>query len=628
MRLRARNLPIGWRITGGLLTAAILPLAIVSWLGIHRGKKALEEASYENLQLTAQITASRLDQIITDMKTVIEGFRRAPATVDHCEGNERSETSLPRLLALLRASDDALIDLYVTDLDGIVTAASRPTNIGRDLSLHDFWKAARAGHVHVSSLLIGKRRRHPGVYFAGPVPNESGEVIGVAVFKYDGQVIRDIVDEVHLGEHGRAALYDENKVILAHGGGKYLFHSLEPLSRGRIERIDPMRRWGLETIPPAPLASATLVWDADNKRAFRAVLEDEEFFAGVADLKNKPWRVLAYQRTDEFTSSLDALFWQQITAIAIVLCLAALFAFKHSRSILRPVRKLADAAARVAQGDFGARADIAGNDEIGQLAHEFNRMVPQLESGIAMRQALELAQEVQANLLPTDPPRFDGLDCAGVSISADQTGGDYFDFIDLRAWDDDRLAVTVGDVVGHGVAAALLMATARGAVRSRARPLGELNRFFDGLNKLVCEDVRNGQFMSLLFLVFDPEQQTVRWVNAGHNPPIRYCARTGQVDERPSGNPPLGVLSTWKYEASAQTGIEPGDVFLLGTDGIWEYANAHGEMYGHERLRAVLREHHDRPAQEIVDRIHESIRKFGKDSPQQDDVTIVVVRVL
>ena len=628
MRLRARNVPIGWRITGGLLTAAILPLAVVSWLGLHRGKAALEEASYENLQLTAQITASRLDQIVTDMMTVIEAFRRAPATVDHCEGNEETKTALPRLLALLTVSDDSLIDIYVTDLDGIVTAASRPENIGRDISFRDYWKAARAGHVHVSSLLIGKRSHHPGVYFAGPVPDESGETIGVAFFKYDGTIIRGIIDDLHLGERGRALLCDENTVILAHADERLLFHSIEPLSPDRIARIDPLRRWGRETIPPAPLARANLVWDSQDKRTFHASMDGVDYYAGVADLKSKPWKVIVYQRTTEFAAALDTLFWQQISAIAIVLCLAALFAFSHTRSILRPVRKLAHVAARVAQGDFGARADIGTNDEIGQLADAFDAMVPQLESGIAMRQALALAQEVHANLLPADPPRFDGFDCAGVSISADQTGGDYFDFIDLRPWDDDRLAVAVGDVVGHGVAAALLMATARGAVRSRARPLGELNRFFDGLNKLVCEDVRNGQFMSLLFLVFDPAQRTVRWINAGHNPPIRFCAKSGQVDERPSGNPPLGILPTWKFEASAQETTEPGDVFLLGTDGIWEYANTHGEMYGHDRLRTVLREHHDRPAQEIVDRIQESIREFGRDSPQQDDVTIVVVRVL
>ena len=96
----------------------------------------------------------------------------------------------------------------------------------------------------------------------------------------------------------------------------------------------------------------------------------------------------------------------------------------------------------------------------------------------------------------------------------------------------------------------------------------------------------------------------------------------------PPIHPPLGVLSSWKFEASAQENTEAGDVFLLGTDGIWEYANARGELYGHDRLRTLLREHHTRPAQEIVDRIQESIREFGKDCPQQDDVTIVVVRVL
>ena len=628
MRLRRHNVPIGWRITGGLLTAAILPLAIVSWLGFHRGHRAIEEASYKNLQLTAQITASRLDQIINDIQTVIEGFRRAPAVVAYCSGDVAAAKSLPRLLRLLHATDAALIDVYVTDLDGICTAASRPENVGRDISFRNYWKEARAGRVHVSSLLIGKRSKHPGIYFAGPVPDADGNTIGVAFIKYDGQLIRDIISEVRVGEQGRAVLCDRDTVILAHGAGLHLFHSMLPLSATQIERIDPMRRWGQETIPAAPIAHAAVVWGSGAQRTFRAKMDDIEIFAGVADLTEKQWTVIAYQRTDEFTAPLTALFWQQISAIVLVLLFAALFAFSHTRSILRPVRALADAAGRVARGDLEARSEIHTDDELGQLAKAFDAMVPQLAAGMAMRQSLLLAHEVQANLLPNESPQFEGLDCAGVSFSADETGGDYFDFIDLRPWDDNRLAVAVGDVVGHGVAAALLMATARGAVRSRARPLGKLEDFFNGLNRLVSEDVRHGQFMSLLFLVFDVEQQAVQWVNAGHNPPTLYRAATGQVEEHASGNPPLGVLSAWEFEACTQTHIAAGDVFLLGTDGIWEYMNASGEMFGHDRMRTLLRENHERPAEEIVTKIRGALHEFGAGARQQDDVTIVVVRIL
>jgi sigma-B regulation protein RsbU (phosphoserine phosphatase) len=292
------------------------------------------------------------------------------------------------------------------------------------------------------------------------------------------------------------------------------------------------------------------------------------------------------------------------------------------------VRELSEAAARIAAGQLDTRVHARTRDELGKLADAFNAMIPKLESGLAMRQSLRLAREVQSNLLPDGPPEFEGLDCAGVSYSADETGGDYFDFIDLRTWGDDRLLIAVGDVVGHGVAAALLMATARANLRSRARPLGALDALFNDVNRLLAEDVRNGQFMSLLLMAVDPPARRVTWVNAGHNPPLHFHASTGTVDELHTGNPPLGVLSEWTFQPSPAVPIERGDLFLLGTDGIWEAQNATGEQYGHERLRKLLRDLHARPAEAIVRSVREELERFMAGTRQADDITIVVAKVL
>jgi sigma-B regulation protein RsbU (phosphoserine phosphatase) len=269
---------------------------------------------------------------------------------------------------------------------------------------------------------------------------------------------------------------------------------------------------------------------------------------------------------------------------------------------------------------------VQGDDELGSLARAFNSMVPELQAGIHMRGALSLAHEVQRNLLPAAPPDFPGLDVAGVSISADETGGDYFDFLDLRPFGDDRLAVAIGDVVGHGVAAALLMAGARANLRSRARPLGDLDALIEGVNRLIHEDVADGKFMTLLFLVFDPRNSSAHWVDAGHGSPLHFHAKGGEISETASSNIPLGIMPEWKYKRTPLVELKVGDVLLLSTDGVWEARNPQGEFFGTERLGALLREHHEQTSDEIIAVIKNELDAFQAGHPFGDDVTIVALK--
>jgi len=628
MRMR-HNVPIAWRVTGGLLAASVLPVLLLSYLGFTRMSGAVNQASYRNLQLTAAITASRLDQLIKDTRVSITAACRSERVRELCAGDTDAHPEVERLMRVMMSADKELLGIYVTDSGGMVIASDDVGNLGRDISFREYWKRARQGETYVSTILVGKRSRRAGIYFAGPVRSDAGEILGVAFLKYDAGIVRRIIGEVRIGGRGHAMLADDNTVILAHSIDRQLiYHSIIPLTPEQIETIDPQRRWGRATIPAAPVTYSEVVGDPTKEATYRATLDGQDYFAGQSRLKQMPWLVIAYESVAEFEAPLRTLLRDQSISVALVILFASLFAFSHSRSILRPVRALSKAAQSIAAGDLDTRADVETTDELGNLARAFNSMVPKLQSGLAMRNALELAQEVQANLLPTSPPAFEGLDCAGISYAADQTGGDYFDFIDLRPWDDDRLAVAVGDVVGHGVAAALLMATARANLRSRARPLSDLEPLFDGVNRLVAEDVRAGQFMTLLFLAFDPVRKQVQWVNAGHNPPLHFRRATGGVEEIATGNPPLGIVRDWNFQASRTVAIESGDVFLLGTDGIWEAINTEGDPFGHERLKDLLLEFHDQSADELVRTVQERLERFAAGTRQADDITIVVVRIL
>ena len=185
-------------------------------------------------------------------------------------------------------------------------------------------------------------------------------------------------------------------------------------------------------------------------------------------------------------------------------------------------------------------------------------------------------------------------------------------------------------MTGHGIAAALLMATARAAVRtvvsqSKVRTLGEL---MSGVNQVLSDDARHGLFMTLLLLLVDGPGGRVRWASAGHDPVIIYDPAADRFDELSGNDIPLGIEPDIPYREFRREGLAAGSVLLAGTDGIWEATNAAGEMYGKDRLRAFLRTHADRSADEIGKALDEELTRFGGDCAFRDDVTFVVVKMV
>ena len=324
--------------------------------------------------------------------------------------------------------------------------------------------------------------------------------------------------------------------------------------------------------------------------------------------------------------------WTQLRATGVVAALVILgvllAALVGSRSVTRPVRELAATADRIAHGEFDARARITTRDELGQLAGHFNTMVPKLQDHLKLKQSLALAMEVQQSLLPAEPPQVKGLDVAGTSIYCDETGGDYYDFVDLSELGPHLLGIAVGDVTGHGVAAAMLMATARAVLRSRATQPASLADLMNGINKCLAPDMAGGRFMTLCYMMIDTRTRQVRWASAGHDPPILYDPRTDSFSELVGGGIPLGVEPSWRYTESGPLALEQGQIMVIGTDGIWEARNPQGKFFGKDALREIIHQNADRPAQDISDAITAALSMFRQESPQEDDVTLIVVKVV
>jgi sigma-B regulation protein RsbU (phosphoserine phosphatase) len=209
---------------------------------------------------------------------------------------------------------------------------------------------------------------------------------------------------------------------------------------------------------------------------------------------------------------------------------------------------------------------------------------------LRMQEQLRLAADLQARLLPSAPPEVLGYDVAGWSLSSEAVGGDYFDFIPLE---DGRLGFAVGDVVGKGLPAALLMANVRATLRGQASG-SNAAACLERANALLHGSTSRREFVTLFYGVLDPVRHRVRYANAGHNRPLLLA--TGKAPARlETGGLALGMVSSCAYE-EAEVAIGPGDLLFVYSDGVTEAMDADREEFGEARLAAVLEGCRDAPA--------------------------------
>ncbi|MBN1917260.1 MAG: SpoIIE family protein phosphatase [Verrucomicrobia bacterium] len=343
-----------------------------------------------------------------------------------------------------------------------------------------------------------------------------------------------------------------------------------------------------------------------------------------------PYNLVVARAADAESYANDLTLRQlELTSIVLgaVVVIVVLLALVISNRITDPVRRLVGAAKRLAGGDLQARVEVSNRDELGEMGRAFNTMVPQLVDNVRMRHALTLATEVQRDLLPHNAPQQPGLDVDGGSIFCDETGGDYYDFLDLSALGLHRLGIAVGDVTGHGVPAALLMATVRALLRSHAVQPGNLGRILADINVHMTSDTAVGQFTTLFYAVVDGKQRTIRWANAGHDPAILYDPETDTFDELGGAGIPLGIEADYTYTESRRYNLKPGQVIIIGTDGIWESRNSDRRPFGKDALRDFIRQHAHQSATQIVAAMSERLAEYRGQTPQEDDATLVVIRI-
>jgi sigma-B regulation protein RsbU (phosphoserine phosphatase) len=244
------------------------------------------------------------------------------------------------------------------------------------------------------------------------------------------------------------------------------------------------------------------------------------------------------------------------------------------------------------------------------------------------KKALALAGEVQKSLLPHHPPSVSGLDIAGRNISCEEIGGDYFDFIQPTGVAKQSLNVVVGDIAGHGLDAALLMTSARAFLRMRASQPGTISDILGAMNRHLCSDLEDtGHFMTLFFLTVDLEHKYIEWARAGHDPALFYDPERDDFEKLQGEGLALGVDKNADYPISSRTGLRPGQVIAVGTDGIWEARNRNQSMFGKRRFQDLIQRHHRLSADDILNAIFGALRNHTRGVHQDDDMTLVIIKV-
>jgi len=313
-----------------------------------------------------------------------------------------------------------------------------------------------------------------------------------------------------------------------------------------------------------------------------------------------------------------------VVAVLVVVVIAVVV----SRSVVTPLTELEAAVRKVARGHFDTRVKVDTRDEIGRLGVAFNRMVPRLAGFTRLSRSMALAREVQQNLLPLAAPARPGLDVAGRSVYCDQTGGDYYDFLELDRLRPGLTGIAVGDVAGHGISSALIMATVRALLhgvsdRGDATPavvLGTVNRH-------LARDAHGGRFMTLFYLTIDITAGSLAYASAGHDAAIVYDPATGSFGELAGSDIPLGIEADWRFTDAAEPLPAAGTIIVLATDGVWETRAPDGDFFGKARLKETIAAHSGGSAADLCDAILDRLEAFRGDAEQRDDVTLIALRI-
>jgi sigma-B regulation protein RsbU (phosphoserine phosphatase) len=269
----------------------------------------------------------------------------------------------------------------------------------------------------------------------------------------------------------------------------------------------------------------------------------------------------------------------------------------------------------------------------------FFLLILEVADRVVMKRDLQIAREIQMWLLPAIPPQVPGMEIAFATRPANTVAGDYYDVFPRaghsyadqasteQASTEQNYLVAVADVAGKSIPAALLMATFQASLKTLSATPSSLAELVNGMNQYACSNSQSGlRFTTAFIAEYEPAARTLTYINAGHNQPI-LRRKSGTIQRLDAGGLPLGIKADAPYETGTIT-LEAGDWLVVFTDGVVEAINEPGIEYGEERLISILNAGTEIPPVKMLSRIMVDLDSFVGTTPQQDDITCLVIKAV
>ena len=517
-----------------------------------------------------------------------------------------------------------------------------------------WYKEAEKANKTIFTDFYTSMQGYPAVSCATPYYDSEGNIAGVAAVDANIESLYELITEDTLGDTSiNFTLNNKGEVILSSTKSGTFAVSKNP----KDLRKDSENGFAKEAINMTEGKNSVELLKVDGKEYFLAyypmpsigwsfgtLIERDEVIQPVNDAKE-----IIKELSNTITLSIKSFFFQHIQHIFITICVILLWlfwaSFKDSKKFVTPIVELTNGVREIAKGDLDKRLDIKSGDEIEVLADSVNNMTGELKlymenlSKIAAEKErieteLSVAKNIQAGMLPSVDPKFSNkkeFDLAAVMMPAKEVGGDFYDFYML---DENHLVVSIADVSGKGVGAALFMVISKTLLKDLTMITSSLysegkepdfSSIIDWANVQLYENNEEKMFVTLFFGVLDLRTGEFVYVNAGHNPPLVRYQKDGEFKyiRNEKRNPIIGVSKKIKYKEYRLT-LSPGDMLFFYTDGITEAMNNQRELFNENRLKSTLDAiSSDSSSKEILSNVLSAVKQHAGDAEQSDDMTML-----
>ena len=236
---------------------------------------------------------------------------------------------------------------------------------------------------------------------------------------------------------------------------------------------------------------------------------------------------------------------------------------------------------------------------------------------------LQVARQIQQQLMPEHDPDLNNFDIAGWSLAANQTGGDYYDWLVLP---DGKLLFNIADVTGHGVGSAIIASICRSYFRALAQGGLTLKAIVENINRMIMPDLTDGKIITAAMGILDPEECMLNFFSAGHGSVFYFSAANKQIEQWQAHDIPIGVATDMQAEPTCGYRFEKGDILAIVTDGFFEWENHHSEQYGTERLCRIITDYHELHPKKLIQQLYVRVQEHGNGISQSDDLTALIIK--